>query len=485
MFVTVRNGPDDAPQPMAVPLSHFSAPPGMAVAQHGPARRVVVAQPPFATQAAYANPNDTMKTLDERFRALSAQRSQSVRRAEAKARQAEARQSALAAQRKVSSAAAPSAPPSASARAGGKQTGGGGSTRPSSTAANGSKSRSKPAAATSSAKKPAAAAAVPATPPIQSRLTFPGGAGAVKGKAGAAGGATGAGSLRGGGGVRAGGEQRELAGGELFAGRRGGAVVAAAGVRTRATAARTAFGATMFGLGPRGGRLLSMSTDAAAAKPDEVTVGTTAGDESAPLKKSRKILVAVDPSDESSYALKWALENVIQAEDKVHLLHAQPYPKVYAGPAGPGLVPRVFQTWQSLEDGTPVVHARCARFCVPSEVVETMKKQYSRFYVPPEVVETMKKQEEAVSRQVLRAAKAMCEQFKVSAEADVIEGEPRESICDCRGAAGRAAAWAFLGSVSDYCVDTAACPNLPFPLPFPPPSPLPPLPPHTRAFLVQ
>ncbi|CAI5946086.1 unnamed protein product [Closterium sp. NIES-65] len=440
MFVTVRNGPDDAPQPMAVPLSHFSAPPGMAVAQHGPARRVVVAQPPFATQAAYANPNDTMKTLDERFRALSAQRSQSVRRAEAKARQAEARQSALAAQRKVSSAAAPSAPPSASARAGGKQTGGGGSTRPSSTAANGSKSRSKPAAATSSAKKPAAAAAVPATPPIQSRLTFPGGAGAVKGKAGAAGGATGAGSVHsrltfpgnqgvqvppnlrfavGSGGAVAGrgrgARGRGAAGvgrGGIVAGRRGGAVVAAAGVRTRATAARTAFGATMFGLGPR------------------------------------------------------------------------------------GLVPRVFQTWQSLEDGTPVVHARCARFCVPSEVVETMKKQYSRFYVfrevvetmkkqeeavtrfgaagagfyvPPEVVETMKKQEEAVSRQVLRAAKAMCEQFKVSAEADVIEGEPRESICDAVEQLGvqllvigshgyGTVKRAFLGSVSDYCVHHAACP---------------------------
>ncbi|CAI5479827.1 unnamed protein product [Closterium sp. Yama58-4] len=169
-----------------------------------------------------------------------------------------------------------------------------------------------------------------------------------------------------------------------------------------------------------------MSTDAAAAKPDEVTVGAT-GDETAPLKKSRKILVAVDPSDESTYALKWALENVIQAEDKVHLLHAQPYPKVYAGPAGPG------------------------------------------FYVPPEVVETMKKQEEAVSRQVLRAAKAMCEQFKVSAEADVIEGEPRESICDAVEQLGvqllvigshgyGTVKRAFLGSVSDYCVHHAACP---------------------------
>ncbi|CAI5490474.1 unnamed protein product [Closterium sp. Naga37s-1] len=178
-----------------------------------------------------------------------------------------------------------------------------------------------------------------------------------------------------------------------------------------------------------------MSTDAAAAKPDEVTVGTTAGDESAPLKKSRKILVAVDPSDESSYALKWALENVIQSEDKVHLLHAQPYPKVYAGPAGP------------------------ARFGAAG----------AGFYVPPEVVETMKKQEEAVSRQVLRAAKAMCEQFKVSAEADVIEGEPRESICDAVEQLGvqllvigshgyGTVKRAFLGSVSDYCVHHAACP---------------------------
>lgn len=57
----------------------------------------------------------------------------------------------------------------------------------------------------------------------------------------------------------------------------------------------------------------------------------------ASAKKIRKVLIAVDPSDESTYALTWALENVVQPTgDKVHLLHAQGYPHVYAGPAGPG-----------------------------------------------------------------------------------------------------------------------------------------------------
>eukprot|EP00475_Leptophrys_vorax_P038160 TRINITY_DN6678_c0_g1_i1.p2 TRINITY_DN6678_c0_g1~~TRINITY_DN6678_c0_g1_i1.p2 ORF type:complete len:176 (-),score=10.32 TRINITY_DN6678_c0_g1_i1:520-1047(-) len=168
-----------------------------------------------------------------------------------------------------------------------------------------------------------------------------------------------------------------------------------------------------------------MSSDAAATT--EAAPAAPTATESTPLRKSRKILVAVDPSDEASYALKWALENVIQPDDKIHLLHAQPYPKVYAGPAGPG------------------------------------------FYVPPEVVETMKKQEEVVSRQVLKAAKAMCDHFNVKAEADVIEGEPRESICDAVEQLGvqllvigshgyGAVKRAFLGSVSDYCVHHAACP---------------------------
>eukprot|EP00270_Netrium_digitus_P003316 TRINITY_DN137_c0_g1_i4.p1 TRINITY_DN137_c0_g1~~TRINITY_DN137_c0_g1_i4.p1 ORF type:complete len:172 (-),score=50.48 TRINITY_DN137_c0_g1_i4:137-652(-) len=142
----------------------------------------------------------------------------------------------------------------------------------------------------------------------------------------------------------------------------------------------------------------------------------------------RKILIAVDQSEESTHSLKWALENVIQPGDKVHLLHAQPYPAIYAGSAGP-----------------------------------------AGFYVPPDVIDSLKKQEEQISRQVLRDAKALCDEKKIDVEADVIVGEPRESICDAVDQLGAdllvmgshgygAIKRALIGSVSDFCVHHAKCP---------------------------
>lgn len=94
MFVTIKGSSSDqyssvtsavvpAP-PTAVPFTSTAA---AAIASN---RRIVVA-------AGEPKP----QTLDERFRVLSAQRSQAVRREEAKSRQAEARQATLAAQRRT------------------------------------------------------------------------------------------------------------------------------------------------------------------------------------------------------------------------------------------------------------------------------------------------------------------------------------------------------------------------------------------------
>lgn len=50
----------------------------------------------------------------------------------------------------------------------------------------------------------------------------------------------------------------------------------------------------------------------------------------------RKIVIAVEESDESQYALHWALDNIVRKSDKLHILHAQPPLKLYGGPLGPG-----------------------------------------------------------------------------------------------------------------------------------------------------
>ncbi|MEI4850564.1 universal stress protein, partial [Klebsiella pneumoniae] len=38
----------------------------------------------------------------------------------------------------------------------------------------------------------------------------------------------------------------------------------------------------------------------------------------------RKILVAVDEGEESSYALSWCLENIVNSKDTLILLYAKP-----------------------------------------------------------------------------------------------------------------------------------------------------------------
>eukprot|EP00245_Coleochaete_scutata_P010898 TRINITY_DN393_c0_g1_i1.p1 TRINITY_DN393_c0_g1~~TRINITY_DN393_c0_g1_i1.p1 ORF type:complete len:162 (+),score=27.76 TRINITY_DN393_c0_g1_i1:137-622(+) len=142
---------------------------------------------------------------------------------------------------------------------------------------------------------------------------------------------------------------------------------------------------------------------------------------------AKRILVAVDESEESAYALNWTLQNIIKPGDHLHVLHAQPPPKIYAGPAGPG------------------------------------------FYVSPETIDVIRKHEEKVSREVVKKARGICQQAGVQAEGDVIIGEPREAICEAvdqlkanllvMGSHGYGAIKrAFLGSVSDYCVHHASCP---------------------------
>lgn len=42
---------------------------------------------------------------------------------------------------------------------------------------------------------------------------------------------------------------------------------------------------------------------------------------------ARNVIVAVDQSEESNYALTWALENYVKEEDHVELVFAQPDPE--------------------------------------------------------------------------------------------------------------------------------------------------------------
>uniref|UniRef100_A0ACD6A0N2 Uncharacterized protein n=1 Tax=Avena sativa TaxID=4498 RepID=A0ACD6A0N2_AVESA len=147
-----------------------------------------------------------------------------------------------------------------------------------------------------------------------------------------------------------------------------------------------------------------------------------------------KVVAAVDASEESLHALSWALDHVVR-------LH----------PGGASLV---------------VVHAqhRADHFVYPVAA-------HGLTYAPTTAMDSMKKAQEENSRKVVARALDLCMQRQVRATAAVVEGDPKEAICqaveDMRadllvlGSRGLGMVKrALLGSVSDYLAHHACCPVL-------------------------
>nr|GME20772.1 universal stress protein A-like protein [Ipomoea batatas] len=128
-------------------------------------------------------------------------------------------------------------------------------------------------------------------------------------------------------------------------------------------------------------------------------------------EQNRRVMVAMDDSEESFYALNWALEN-----------------------------PFVYHTG-------PVVFATST------------------------VIDTYRKSQQQMAKVVLSKALQMCKEKMVKAETLVVEGDPKDKICQAAeemnvdllvvGSRGLGnITRAFLGSVSDYCAHYAHCPVL-------------------------
>uniref|UniRef100_A0A0D6R4E1 UspA domain-containing protein n=1 Tax=Araucaria cunninghamii TaxID=56994 RepID=A0A0D6R4E1_ARACU len=146
--------------------------------------------------------------------------------------------------------------------------------------------------------------------------------------------------------------------------------------------------------------------------------------------KERRVMVAVDESEESMYALSWALDFLcIGDEDTLVLLHAQ-------------LPPRVYTT---VDD---------TGYLFSSDIMESMGR-YQR----------------SITENVLERAKRICTGKNVCVETRVAIGDARDVICEQAeqlqpdflviGSHGYGAIKrAFLGSVSDYCAHNVKCPVL-------------------------
>ncbi|CAO2820244.1 unnamed protein product [Amaranthus hypochondriacus] len=156
-------------------------------------------------------------------------------------------------------------------------------------------------------------------------------------------------------------------------------------------------------------------------------------------KQNMKVMVALDDSDASFYALNWALTNLLkptphrQETCLLYLVNVQHSFTNYVYPAGPGL--------------------HTAAFAASS------------------VVESVKKAQAEISAAILQRGLSICKNDMVRAETLIIEGDPKEEICKAaeqthvdmlvmgsRGLGGIKRA--FLGSVSDYCTHHACCPVL-------------------------
>ncbi|KAJ8548293.1 hypothetical protein K7X08_030762 [Anisodus acutangulus] len=151
-------------------------------------------------------------------------------------------------------------------------------------------------------------------------------------------------------------------------------------------------------------------------------------------KKKKKVMVAIDESDCSFYALEWALENLDQS-----LLNAEV----------------VLFTAQPIDD-FGYINIYAETFAVAT---------------PPELMANVQENQRKVANALLKKAKDLCTQHKIVAETVTQVGDPKETICKVaeklhvnllvlgshnKGALQRA----FLGSVSNYCVHNAKCPVL-------------------------
>nr|GME07129.1 universal stress protein A-like protein [Ipomoea batatas] len=157
-----------------------------------------------------------------------------------------------------------------------------------------------------------------------------------------------------------------------------------------------------------------------------------------------KVMVAIDDSGESFYALKWAIDYLLRrnypsaadAADEtpagamVTLVNVQPTFRPLIYPPGPD----------------------------PVELT-------------PMVVEAVKKGQEHNASEVLSRALQICRENKVRAETLILEGDAKDRICEAAeemhvdllvvGSRGLGKIKrAFLGSVSDYCAHHVHCPIL-------------------------
>ncbi|KAK1389758.1 Adenine nucleotide alpha hydrolases-like superfamily protein [Heracleum sosnowskyi] len=161
-------------------------------------------------------------------------------------------------------------------------------------------------------------------------------------------------------------------------------------------------------------------------------------------KKKLKVLVAIDDSELSFYALQWALDNLFK-----NLGNDQSSMDMNQQDSGTLTVAHVM---------SPFHH-----YAFPAAEPGV--------YAANTVVESARKGQSKLAAGILDRAVKLCKEKNVKAESLLLEGDPKDMICQIvqeihvdllvLGSRGLGMIKrAFMGSVSDYCVHHAKCPVL-------------------------
>jgi nucleotide-binding universal stress UspA family protein len=144
--------------------------------------------------------------------------------------------------------------------------------------------------------------------------------------------------------------------------------------------------------------------------------------------RGRRILVALDESEESMYALKWARDYLhLDSTDTLILCHSKCLPIAYEGLGGP---------W---------------------------------FTLTPENKIELEKYQERVTEAIMQKARDICSGSPAKVEEKTVKEDARDALCDAVkkvradflvvGSHGYGTVKrALLGSVSSYCAHHAKCP---------------------------
>ncbi|KAL8229952.1 hypothetical protein R6Q57_014852 [Mikania cordata] len=144
--------------------------------------------------------------------------------------------------------------------------------------------------------------------------------------------------------------------------------------------------------------------------------------------EKKKVMVAIDESEYSRYALEWALQNLHESIANKQLL--------------------IFTV----------------------QPISTYSYLHASAYgaTPPELIRNIQENQKRIAHSLLDQAKDICNKYGITAETVTEVGDPKELICEAvekwmiqllvlgshsRGALKRA----FLGSVSNHCVQNVNC----------------------------